>query len=347
MRGSQAVLALAHLAPRVALSASAQFQTHPVRSVPRGDRIVVEYAGLPVTVRLAQIVVPDSAAEEARAALESLVKGRRIRVAYCPEAGLDAEGLPQAYAIAGIKNVNQELVRRGLARYEAGAKRSRHYHQKMVSADAAARKVKAGIWASVASGPAERPAAQSPAVGLGRSHARGSARRLLKGRGVYSELNSSMYHLATCRWAKQMSPQRRIRYRSYDAAERAGKKPCWMCLAERAQGAMQAGLGAKRGKRVRVIRGKGPLVGHEGVFHAANCEKILDKAERCASHGTVGEARAAGLGPCTRCLRLSGGPIPLPQKGECVGRAPPHRRPCRRAPADDSGLCSYCQGKGE
>jgi hypothetical protein len=160
---------------------------------------------------------------------------------------------------------------------------------------------------------------------------------------VYSELNSSQYHLPTCRWALQMSPQRRIRYRSAEAAERAGKHPCWICLAERARRAAFGDM--KAPGKVRVVQGKGPIVALDGVFHAPNCEEVLGKADRCTSFPTVTAARAAGLKPCHHCLRLAGGEVPLPEQGECIGRAPPHRRPCRRAPADESGLCLYCQGK--
>jgi endonuclease YncB( thermonuclease family) len=336
VRIPQTVLSLLLVAPG-ALSASAQFQTHTVKAIPRAGRIVVDYAGMPVTVRLAQIALPESAEAEAKvcAAVAELLEGKKVRVAYCPEAGLDPDGLPQVYAIAGIKNVNEQLVRMGLARYDARDRRSPHYHQKMVSADAAARKAKAGMWAE----------GEGPVVLAGSAPARGSGGRPLAD-GVYSELNSSMYHLPTCRWAEQMSAQRRIRYKTSGAAERAGKKPCWICLAERAEGAMRAAL-APDPRMVRVVRDKGPLVGHAGVFHAPNCEGILDKAADCTSYGTASEAKAKGLSPCKRCLRLSGQPVPLPMKGECSGRAPPHRRPCRRKVADESGLCSYCQGKGE
>ena len=334
--GTQILLALLLITPR-ALSASAQFQTHTVKAVPRAGRIVVDYAGMPLTVRLAQVALPESPEAEAKvcAVVAELVKGKKVRVAYCPEAGLDPDGLPQVYAIAGIRNINEQLVRIGLARYDAGDKRSPHYHQKMVSADAAARKAKAGMWAE----------GETPATLASSALAPGSGGRPLAG-GVYSELNSSMYHVPTCRWSKQMSPQRRIRYKTSRAAERAGKKPCWICLSERAEGAMRAALGP-RPRVVRVVRDKGPLVGHAGMFHAPNCERILKKAAECTSYPTASEAKAKGLSPCKRCLRLSGQPVPLPMKGECSGRAPPHRRPCRRKPADESGLCSYCQGKGE
>ncbi len=337
-------LILLGVSAQQALSASAQFQTHPVKAIPRAGRIVVEYAGMPLTVRLAHLAPPGTPEARARlvAEVEKLVEGKKIRVAYCPEAGLDPEGLPQVYAFVTIKNVNQELVRMGLARYDPRENRSRHYHQKMVSADAAARKAKVGIWA-----PREaRAAAITPTPARASTGGRMVAAGGALPPGLYSELNSSMYHLPTCRWAKQMSPQRRIRYRSHEAAERGGKRPCWICLPRRAQSAMVAGIGPRSG-RVRVVAARGPIVGYAGGFHAPNCERILDHAAECTGFRTAGEAKAAGLAPCDRCLRLSGGPIPLPQKGECIGRAPPHRRPCRRAPADDSGLCSHCQGKGE
>jgi endonuclease YncB( thermonuclease family) len=345
MRKALAVLACAILAPSASLAVDARFQLHPVRAVPNGDRLVVEYAGLPVTVRLVHLAFPSSpdALSSARAAIEQLVKGKRVRVAYCPEAGLDAEGLPQVYVTAGIRNVNEQLVRKGLARYDPAPKRSKHYHIKMTSADAAARRARAGIWGS---GEAAATTRARTVAAVSRGRAAGPVGAKEPPGVVYSELSSSMYHLPSCPWAHRMSAQRRIRYRSSQAAERAGKKPCWSCMGERAK--KQAfGSPAVRA-RARVVAGKGPLVGRKGFFHAPNCERILAKpAGELESFGSVSQAKGKGLKPCERCLRLGGGPIPLPGHGECAGRAPPHRRPCRRAPAGGSGVCLYCQGKGE
>jgi hypothetical protein len=138
-----------------------------------------------------------------------------------------------------------------------------------------------------------------------------------------------------------MSPQRRIRYASVAAAERAGKRPCFICFAQ----AAKERLPGAQTRTVRIVPGVGPLVGFGAVFHAPNCEQLPDDGAGCVSFRTVAAATAAGLAPCTHCLRLSGGMVPLPEKGECIGRAPPGRRPCRRSPADESGLCSYCLGK--
>lgn len=323
-------------------AANVQFQKHPVKAVPRGDMVVVSYAGLPVTVRLAHLARPESSAvlERCRDALETLLKGARVRVVYSPEAGLDAEGRPFVYLDTGSSVVNAELVRKGLARYEDGGKPSRAYRAKMHLADAAARKGRVGIWEKgVAAGVAATPKADGGAAGLA------AAVPVPAHVGAFcSELDSSTYHLASCRWAERMSPQRRIRYASADAARRAGKRPCFICLSEEAA----AGLPGKAPGKVKVVGGKGPIVGHDGAFHAPNCEKVLAvPRDELSSHDTVDVARAAGLTPCEACLRLSGGRMPAPAEGECIGRAPPFRRPCRRAPADPSGLCLHCQGKGE
>lgn len=338
MRWVSVTTVLLALAPRTVSAFSAQFQRHPVQSVPRGDRVVVDYAGLPVTVRLAHLGFAGSgqAMTEAQKRIRTLVTGKRVRVAYCPEAGLDADGFPQVYVFAGVLNVNEELVQKGLARYEPGKKPSRHYHQKMARADSIAREAGLGLWAS--GGPARKEGA--PAAVAVASPAPGEAG---PAGGCYSELNSSLYHTANCRWALRMSPQRRIRYRSFGAAERVGKKPCWICLGERAN---KKAFGHVK-RTFRTVRGKGPLLGYRGRFHAPNCEEILDRANECAEFKTAGAPKAAGLAPCTLCLRLSGGEVPLPSPGECIGRAPPHRRPCRRAPSGESGLCLRCLGKGE
>ncbi|MHC5058909.1 MAG: thermonuclease family protein [Planctomycetota bacterium] len=327
------------LACGTAEAANVQFQKHPVREVPRGDRVVVSYAGLPVTVRLAHLVFPESPGllSQGRDALETLLRGRQVRVTYSPQAGLDDEGRPFVYLDTGSAVVNAELIRKGLARYEHGGKPSTAYRAKMQLADAYARRKRVGIWqgGAAAATAAAKPGARRPAVSA-------TVQGALEAGGFYSELNSSTYHVAACRWAQRMSAQRRIRYASADAAKRAGKRACFMCMSEKANKGLPGG-----GGKVRIVSGKGPIVGHGRAFHAPNCEKVLDKpAGELASHDTVETAKAAGLAPCDACLRLSGGRMPLPSKGECIGRSPPYRRPCRRAPADASGLCLYCQGKG-
>jgi len=339
-------VALAVLVPVRAFAGGAQYDRYPVRDVPRADRIVVEYAGLPVTVRLAHVILPASVEAQARvrAAVEALVKDERVRVAYCPEAGLDPDGFPQVYVMIGTRNANEELVREGLVAYRPGGKPSEFYHKKMESAESAARGARAGIWASGTPALAEAVASLEPSeTPASRGETAGTPAGGPEEEGVvYSELSSSMYHLPSCRWTARMSAQRRIRYKSPEAAERAGKTPCWICMAERAERI----LPTDRKGLVRVLAGKGPIVGCGSEFHAPNCERLMDRAAECTSYRTVKEAEDAGLAPCTACLRLSG-MIPKPLKGECIGRAPPQRRPCRRAPADDSGLCAYCQGKGE
>jgi len=328
----------------VAYGVDAQFQRHPVSSVPGGDRVVVIYAGLPVTVRLAHVTLPGSSKLQgnAREMVERLLKGKLVRAAYSPEAGLDENGLPQVFLSAGTKLVNEQLVRNGLARYDDHGKPSKYYKVKMASADKAARGAKLGLWSSgeavaVASArpPRQRPRPRTAVAAMVGAPQRAGV--------VYSELNSSQFHLPTCRWAKQMSPQRRIRYKSIDMALKAGKRPCWICLSEEAKKAVFGGHAASR--KIRVLTGKGALVAVDGVFHACNCEEILDRGDDVVTVRTPKEAMQAGLKPCKKCLRLAGGEVPLPEKGECIGRAPPHRRPCRRAPADESGLCLYCQGK--
>jgi endonuclease YncB( thermonuclease family) len=328
-----------------AFAVDAQFQRHPVSSVPGGDRVVIVYAGLPVTVRLAHVALPASAElqQDARQAVEKLVKGKLVRAAYSPEYGLDENGLPRVFLSAGTKIVNEELVREGLAKYEDGGKPSKFYRTKMASADKAARHAKRGVWASggavVASTGGRRPIGRSrPSVAMATVTAPREAAGV-----VYSELNSSQFHLPTCRWARQMSPQRRIRYKSVESAIKTGKRPCWICLSEQAKTSV-FGSG-KSGRKVKVLAGKGALVSVDGMVHACNCEDILNRGDDVVTVQTPKEAESAGVRPCKKCLRLAGGEVPLPEKGECIGRAPPHRRPCRRAPADESGLCLYCQGK--
>lgn len=331
-----AVVAMLMLSHGAADASNAQFQRHPLLSVPLGDRVVVNYAGMPVTVRLAHLNFDGGNLSGAKTLIENLSKRKLVRVAFSTEAGLDENGFPNVFMTIGGKLANAEIVKAGFAAYDNGGKPSKYYHVKLAAAVKAA--AKAGHAVSVSAKPPRKPSAA-------KSNA-STASPGVSGGSYYAELQSSNYHTAHCRWARQMSSQRRIRYKSVDAAERAGKMPCWICMEKRAKAAMMGNKSRDGG--VKVVAGAGPLVGLVKTFHAPNCERILKKkASDLKSFDTVAAAKRAGLAACTRCLRLDNKLIPAPGPDECIGRAPPGRRPCRRAPANKSGLCSHCLGKGE
>lgn len=321
-------LVCAILLPAVS-NAGSSTKPYPVMEVPSGDRVIVKYAGLPVTVKLAHLNFDDGDLDAAKALIKKLSKNKNVRVAFCPEAGLDENGFPLVYLIALTKNINVEIVAAGYASYDDGGKPSKYYGIKMKrAAEKSGKAVKSTSRTSRSSSKSSSRSSRSSSLSRGK---------------YYAELQGSQYHTASCRWAKKINKQRRIAYSSPQAAEKANKSPCWICMEARASSRMGGGEDA-----IKTLEGAGPLVGYGKTFHASNCKKILSKkASSVKSFATVEEAKAASFEPCILCLRLGGGAIPLPEEGECIGRAPPGRRPCRRAPADESGLCSYCLGRGE
>jgi hypothetical protein len=165
--------------------------------------------------------------------------------------------------------------------------------------------------------------------------------------GVVAELNSRQYHVSTCSSAKRLSKRNIIRYASADAAERAGKKPCGWCLAERAEKFSKSDKAASRRKLPGALIG---LKSNTRFFYtpvAPQLKKV--KVDDMIAFKTVAKAKASGRKPDPISMRLTalpGYPLELPEKGECIGRALPFYRPCRRDAKGPSGLCIYC-AKGE
>ena len=112
---------------------SAALQKHPVKAVD-GDTLLVNYAGLPVTVRLAHVSVDENMKAQASLKIHMLIKKDPVRVVYSEEAGLDSNGLPQVYLITkGYRNINVQLVEHGLARYQSNNKPPKRYHAMMLT----------------------------------------------------------------------------------------------------------------------------------------------------------------------------------------------------------------------
>ncbi|MCX7805307.1 MAG: thermonuclease family protein [Planctomycetota bacterium] len=351
-----ATILVAALSAAAPVHAAALAGSHPVLDVPDGGVLLVNFNGLPVQVRLAHV----RPADDSRARVAGMVRGQSVRLEYAEELRCDDAGRPTVYVfLSNGTLLNVELVRKGLAAYDYSKARSQRYHAHMDAAEAAAKKEKAGMWgggassgggaASGAGGPG--PAGAGSGAGISAQAAPGIAAPKAAGQaipagGVCAELRSSQYHAPGCRYAKLIPPGNLIVYASPEKAEQAGKHPCWICFSERAE---KSAFGSKDANQNAIAAGK--LVGLKGdnLFHSPCCPRIKNaRREDLAGFQAPGEAQAAGRLACFECLRLRtppGAPPCPPQEGECIGRCPPYFRPCMRAPADASGLCSECQGR--
>jgi hypothetical protein len=307
------------------------------------DKVKVSFHGLPVVVRLANVKTQP----EAKNMLEKLIGKKEVTLTYADELGTDESDIPYVYMGVGPalarKFVNVELVEQGLADYSRSEACEKRYSKRFTAALTKAKKAKLGIWSGSIKVKEDK---HEPVVAdVKPVKPDVSVKPVSKG-NLVSELNSRYYHLSTCPIASRLSKRSLIRYSSPEAAERAGKHPCARCLIERAR--KFSGKSEKR-----TIRWPGKLIGLKSdptYFYSPVSVKLKKvKASDMIGFNTLAEAKASGRKPDPYSLRLTalpGYPLEKPEPGECIGRALPFYRPCRRAPADASGLCLECQ-RGE
>ncbi len=355
---SSAAISLLVLSAAAPAYAAALAGLHPVLDAPEDGVLLVNFNGLPIHVRLAHV----KPAGDSLAKVAGMVRGQSVRLEYAEELRCDDANRPNVYVFFsnGVM-LNAELVRKGLAACDFSKSRSQRYHAHLEAAEAAAKKEKAGMWGGAAASSggmagsgSETPVAATSTGAGGSTGAQASPGAVLAkaggqavpAGGVCAELRSSQYHSPSCRYAKLISPGNMIVYASPEKAEQAGKHPCWICFSERAE---RSAFGSKDANPNAVSAGK--LVGLKGdnLFHSPCCPRIKNaRREDLVGFHAPGEAQAAGRTACFECLRLRtppGAPPCPPREGECIGRSPPYFRPCMRAPADASGLCSECQGR--
>ena len=189
-------------------------ESYPVLSVPAGDRIVIQYKSLPIAVPLTVIEVPAEQQAAAREALVALTTKQSVDLIYLPEFGADAAGSARVQLRVGKILLNEELIARGLAKYQASAKPGAA-EGVLARAQDKAQKAGVGLWqGSVAA--AKPPATAIPA-------AKPAAASLAKG-PFCSELDNDFYYVTGSREVANVSAQRLIFYADEATALKAGKK---------------------------------------------------------------------------------------------------------------------------
>jgi micrococcal nuclease len=179
-----------------------------VRHVYDGDTILLEngrcvrYLGIDTPETGSGEVPPEFLAEAARAFNERAVRGRSLRLVY----GLqkrDRHGRWLAYVyLPDGRMLNEELLRRGLARVLAVRPNLRHF-ERLVEAQREAMARREGVWAP------GRCEGGGPFVGSRRSH---------------------RFHRPGCPYAARIHGANRVRFESMWRAYWEGYSPCSGCL---------------------------------------------------------------------------------------------------------------------
>lgn len=179
-------------------------ESYPVAAVPAGDRVAIQYKGLPVAVGLALIEVPAAQQAAAREALIALTDKKSAELIFLADYGVDASGGARVQLQVGKTTLNEELVARGLAKYQPTAKPSAA-EGIIKRAQDKAQKAGLGLWKGAAA-----PAASATVT-------------LAKG-PFCSELDNGYYYPTGSREVANVSVQRLIYYPDELTAQKAGKK---------------------------------------------------------------------------------------------------------------------------
>lgn len=206
------------LLPLATLACASAAESFAVLGVPACDQVTIDHKGLPVTVGLAHLAVPeDPAAQQAlRDRLALLVQGQRVEVLYTADFGTDPRGSARVQLVTAKGNVNETLVANGLAAYQQ-TKPDSGFEGVIRRAQEKAQRGKMGLWAEgavqaaaakPAAAPKPAPAVRAPAV-----------------KGPFcSEVDSSFYYATGSREVAAVNPQRLLYYPDEATAQKAGKR---------------------------------------------------------------------------------------------------------------------------
>jgi hypothetical protein len=198
-------------------------EAYTVLGTPGGDHVVVRLGSLPVSFALAHIAVPANQQAAAQTVLTSMLTGKRVEVLYVTDFGTDLNGAARVQILLGKTNVNEELVARGLASYQA-VKEGSAAEGAIKRAQDKAKKAGVGMWqANPATAIATTPAVASTTV-ASTTVAR-AANQTVAAKGPFcSEIDNNFYYASGAREVANVSSQRLIYYADEATAAKAGKK---------------------------------------------------------------------------------------------------------------------------
>lgn len=304
--------------------------TYEVTQIQGGDRFNLNFNGMSLAVQLVSLDLTDEA--KAKALLKEKILNKKVTVIPESAAGTSSDGLQLVYCIVNDDGkkllINETLLKKGFASYKkVGSEKFAKLQTKMAGA-------------AQAQPTASKLASSSSSKGATFS----------KDIKTVSELYSKKYHLKTCRWAKLINPQSLIVYENYSVAEKANKFPCSNCCYERVK-EKRVELAASKKTKSKSASGSsskkltGSLFAVEGAkyFYSPVSKKLAKLgADQVLAFSSVKEAKAAKFRADPGSLRIDNPVVPGPTGSECIGRALPYLRPCRRDASHSTGLCDPC-----
>ena len=151
-------------------------------------------------------------ARQAQTALEQMVKGRTVRLAYdTQEPKRDRYDRLLVYVTVGNTDVNAEMLKRGLA--VAETRYSCDRLDRYVKLWRAAQKKRVGMWSAIEQSGRPERTQREPAQKV----------------ELWASRNSDKYHLASCRWAKRIDGDNLVKFHSVQEAKSARYEPCGVC----------------------------------------------------------------------------------------------------------------------
>jgi endonuclease YncB( thermonuclease family) len=216
---------------------------HMVIAVDGPDVLRVNYHGLPVAVRLANVRL--KGAESEKLCLQYLKSmlgaGSRIKLELEPDQLGDGTAPARVQVFSGTTHINLEMIKRGLC-YSDG--RSEKFAAILQAAQQEAMNNKLGLWspdkqtALVAAKPPAAEPAKPPVIATACA-AKPEKEPEVAPKSyagiVVADLSSREYHYPGSRYAQNIRHGARIEYKNLEEAERAGKIPSPFSFPERAK----------------------------------------------------------------------------------------------------------------
>ena len=320
---------------------------YKVKKILSSDKFIIDFNGISMPVSLTYVKVNDH--DKAKKILTDILLDNKITIIPEEEAGLTDTGMQRVYAFGKLNGkklfIQEKLIKDGAAEYLEGKSKS---YKKLLSI-------------------------LKKAQGGAKSSSTTKTSSSSKNQSFCSELYSKKYHTLHCKWAKNMNPKSRIIYDSMASAEKASKGPCNSCLFERVGELRKLKYASKKTSTKSTSSSKktasskstsstkrtsssktsskstssliGSLFGIKGseYFYSPISKKISKaKGSELVVYSTVADAKKAGKKPDPRSLRIDNPVMPKPKGKECIGRALPYLRPCRRETDHSTGLCKPC-----
>ncbi len=227
-------VAIAFLLLLAALLSAAQYRA--IRIVD-GDTIVIDYKGKSEKVRLLCVNTPESVHPDKKqnipmGKVASTYAKKRLKGKYVD---LEFEGPIRgrygrllAYVFVDGVNFNLELVRQGLSPYYTKYGLSEKYDKEFREAERYARKHKLNIWGDP--GLTKKYLRLKSKWGQYRSKVSSPPATIQTKQWKYvASKKSEVFHRSDCKWAKKISSNNLMGFKSREQALNSGRRPCKVC----------------------------------------------------------------------------------------------------------------------